>query len=125
MQGAMTTAADRQLQDTVARLSQVIAEENAALRDNKTHNLDSIIQKKSQLLLELMRLQKSLGSVDRADGNRAILARIKKELANNERLLGIHLAAARDISDTILEALRQGESDGTYGGGANAYYGRP
>ena len=117
--------ADRQLADIVSRLILVVEEENRILAQNVSQSLDSTIHKKSQLLLELMRFQKSAPVVHQPPGNLQVLGKLKSALAGNQRLLSVHLAAARDITETLLEALRQGESDGTYGGGTSAYYGTP
>lgn len=119
------TIPDRQLQDIVTRLIHVVEEENRILSHKGGQSLDATIHRKSQLLLELMRFQKAATGAVQQPANLDVLKQLKIALAGNQRLLSVHLAAARDVTDTILEALRQGESDGTYGGGTNAYYGNP
>jgi cytosine/adenosine deaminase-related metal-dependent hydrolase len=103
------------LDDIITRLTAVIQEENRILAEDREKSLESLIQKKSQLLLELLRIQKALGDMPRTDLKRQ-LESLRAVMEANQRLLSIHLSAAREISETILEALRQNDSDGTYEG---------
>ena len=48
-----------QLRDVIGRLAATIEEENHVLAERRELSLDPLIYKKSQLLLELMRAQKS------------------------------------------------------------------
>ncbi len=45
---------------------------------------------------------------------RSRLPRLRSKLSRNQELLAIHLAAAREISDVLAQAMRDAESDGTY-----------
>jgi hypothetical protein len=101
------------LGDIIVRLTAVIEEENRVLTEDREKSLESLIHKKSQLLLELLRVQKSLSDAPRSDLRRQ-LEGLRAVMEANQRLLSIHLSAAREISETILDALRQNESDGTY-----------
>lgn len=103
------------LDDIIMRLTAVIQEENRILAEDREKSLESLIQKKSQLLLELLRIQKTLGDMPRTD-LKGQLESLRAVMEANQRLLSIHLSAAREISETILEALRQNDSDGTYEG---------
>jgi hypothetical protein len=109
-----------QLRDVIARLVAAIEEENHILAERRESPLEPIIHKKSQLLLELMRAQKSCGG----DIAKPLLEKdirgFKMLMGVNQRLLSVHLTAARDVSNTILDALRQNDSDGTYAGSAYA-----
>lgn len=108
-----------QLRDVIGRLAATIEEENHVLAERRELSLDPLIYKKSQLLLELMRAQKSV-SPDFIKLNLAGEIRQLKTLMDaNQQLLSVHLAAARDVSDTILDVLRHNESDGTYAGTAH------
>jgi hypothetical protein len=108
-----------QLRDVIGRLAATIEEENHVLAERRELSLDPLIYKKSQLLLELMRAQKSVS----ADFIRLNLAgeirQLKTLMDANQQLLSVHLAAAREVSDTILDVLRHNESDGTYAGTAH------
>jgi hypothetical protein len=111
-----------QLRDVIGRLAATIEEENYILSERRELSLDPLIYKKSQLLLELMRAQKSC-SPDFVKFNLETEIRQLRSLMDaNQQLLSVHLAAARDVSNTILDVLRHNESDGTYAG--TAYLGR-
>jgi hypothetical protein len=103
------------LGDIIARLTSVIEEENRLLTEQREKSLDALILKKSQLLLELLRVQKSLAVTLPHPELAAGFQTLRAVMEANQRLLSIHLSAAKEISDTILDALRQNESDGTYG----------
>ena len=107
-----------QLRDVIGRLVATIEEENHVLAERRELSLDPLIYKKSQLLLELMRAQKSVNP----DFIRLNLAgeirQLKSLMDANQQMLSVHLAAARDVSNTILDVLRHNESDGTYAGTA-------
>jgi dsDNA-binding SOS-regulon protein len=106
----------QQLRDVFARLTSTLEEENYILQDRRDLSLDAIIHKKSQLLLELMRAQKSCSPEAVASRLAGELNDFKVLMRANQRLLSVHLAAAKDVSNTILDALRQNHSDGTYEG---------
>ncbi len=105
-----------QLRDVIGRLAATIEEENYVLTERRELSLDGLIYKKSQLLLELMRAQKSCSP----DFIRLNLGKEIRQLRSlmevNQQLISVHLAAARDVSNTILDVLRHNESDGTYAG---------
>ena len=111
-----------QLRDVIGRLVATIEEENHILAERRELSLDPLIYKKSQLLLELMRAQKSCNP-DLIKFNLGTEIRQLKSLMDvNQQALSVHLAAAREVSNTILDVLRHNESDGTYAGAA--YRGR-
>lgn len=107
-----------QLRDVIGRLITTIEEENHILEKQREMSLDSIIYKKSQLLLELMRAQKGC-SPDFLKANlEKDIRKVKSVMNVNQQLLSVHLTAAREVSNTILEVLRQNDSDGTYASSA-------
>lgn len=118
---ALHSVADRQLSDVVSRLLRVIDDENRVLTERQDQALDALIQKKSQLLLELLRVQKTINPEALQPASRNLLRSLRAALEANKRMLAINLAAAREVTDTILEALRQSESDGTYGTAYGSY----
>jgi hypothetical protein len=107
-----------QLREVIVRLVAAIEEENHILAERRELSLDSIIYKKSQLLLELMRAQKSCGEDHIKSFLGHDIRRFKNLMSVNQRLLSVHLTAAREVSNTILDVLRQNDSDGTYAGSA-------
>lgn len=118
---AQPAAIDRQLSDIISRLLRAIEEENHMLAERQGQSLDALIQKKSQLLLELLRVQKTISPETLHPLSRQLLRTLREALEANKRLLAINLAAAKEITDTILEALRLSESDGTYGSAFGGY----
>jgi flagellar biosynthesis/type III secretory pathway chaperone len=107
-----------QLRDVIGRLVATIEEENHILEERRDLSLDPIIYKKSQLLLELMRAQKSCSLEFIKSNLEKDIRQFKSVMDANQQLLSVHLAAARDVSNTILDVLRQNDSDGTYAGSA-------
>jgi flagellar biosynthesis/type III secretory pathway chaperone len=104
-----------QLRDVIARLVTTIEEENFILANQRELSLDSIIYKKSQLLLELMRAQRGCSPEFLKANLERDIKKFKMLMDINQQLLSVHLTAAREVSNTILDVLRQNESDGTYG----------
>jgi hypothetical protein len=96
------------------RLESVLGEETRTLMAGVSVDVGQFTRQKNQLLLELTCARRTCDDVGllAALGPRA--ASLKALMAANEKALAIHLAAARQISAIIVEALRQAESDGTY-----------
>lgn len=96
------------------RISSVLAEEGQLLQCGGVADFDSIIARKSHLLLELGRL---VGHLDGQTLGVAACARLKAlslELADNASLLRRHLDAVREISSIIAAAMSTASTDGTY-----------
>jgi flagellar biosynthesis/type III secretory pathway chaperone len=108
-----------QLRDVLARLAATLEEENHILEERRDLSLDPIIYKKSQLLLELMRAQKSCNPDLMKSSLEMEIHKFRSLMSANQRLLSVHLTAAKDVSNTILDVLRQNDSDGTYAGSAH------
>jgi hypothetical protein len=103
-----------QLREVIQRLVDTVTNENELLDSHCNFSLETIIQKKGQLLLDLMRAQRHIQpDLIRSQIQNDVL-RLRKVMAENQRKLAIHFAAAKDITDTILDVLRHNESDGTY-----------
>jgi flagellar biosynthesis/type III secretory pathway chaperone len=98
----------------LARLNSVIAEETAALNQRQIGELQAFTVKKNQLLFELTRALKSQSFDELDHGSASQLKELRWRLEANQKLLGTHLDAAREVSQTIIEAIRQADSDGTY-----------
>lgn len=119
-QPALSSPGVNQLREVIVRLVAAIKEENHILAERREVSLDPIIYKKSQLLLELMRAQKGCGEDHIKSFLEHDIRGFKNLMSVNQRLLSVHLTAARDVSNTILDVLRQNDSDGTYAGSAYA-----
>lgn len=102
------------IEDAIERLVQTIDQENAALESREPVDLPEINRRKSHSLLELTRRARTLppGSDvllrDRLDV-------LREKLVQNHTILGLHVAAVREISDLMANVLGEAESDGTYG----------
>ena len=104
------------LSEIINRLIAVLGEENRILDHDSSQSLEPMIQKKGQLLLELMRAQKSVHPSLVKIEIRTDILRLRHEMSVNKQKLAIHFAATKDITDCLLDVLRQNESDGTYAG---------
>lgn len=104
------------LREVIERLIAVFGEENSILDRNQNQSLDPIIQKKGQLLLELMRSQKYIHPRLALSEIRTDILRLRHEMSVNKQKLAVHFAATKDITDSLLEVIRNSESDGTYQG---------
>ncbi len=98
----------------IGRLEETVAEEIAALSDNSAADFADINRRKSQSLLEITRLARSLPLGSRGELAPRLSA-LSDALATDHRLLGLHLAASRQLSDLMIGVLHEAESDGTYG----------
>ncbi|MBI2720137.1 MAG: hypothetical protein HY245_05055 [Rhizobiales bacterium] len=98
----------------LSRLKQVLVEETAALAAGGNVVLSAFVERKHQLLRDLLSAQRNFTS----DSVRGVLApaiaEVKLCLAENQRQLGLHIDAVRQVSAIIVDAMRQAESDGTY-----------
>jgi len=99
----------------VERLHETIVGENQAIArgapvDHHAHSL-----RKSQGLLELDRLAASLVSAGASPVLRAALDGLNAVLEDNRRILSVQLEAAKTVSDIVARAIRDSQSDGTYG----------
>jgi hypothetical protein len=109
-----TPAALSAIQAALDRLEETVTMEVAALGERRPADFADINHRKSQSLLEITRLARTLpvGS----EGELApSLKKLSAALAADHRLLGLHLAASRQLSDLMIGVLHEAESDGTYG----------
>ena len=96
------------------RLENLVAAENEALEARIPVRFAETNRQKSQSLLEVTRLSRSLPPGQQAH-LQSRLGPLRDLLARNHRLLGFHLAAVREVSDLMVGVLNNAESDGTYG----------
>ena len=99
----------------VERLSAAVRAENEDLAGRRTVDYPAHNQRKSQGLLELNRIRPALANVSANTAVRAALGSLSEQLEINRRLLQTQLKAAQTISGIIARAIREGQSDGTYG----------
>jgi hypothetical protein len=106
----LTTA----LSAVLDRLEKAVSAENKALEARGPIAFADINRQKSQSLLEVTRLSRSLPPGQEVH-LKSRVATLRDLLARNHRLLGFHLEAVREVSDLMLGMLSNAESDGTYG----------
>ena len=99
---------------SIQRLEDIVEQETAALRERKVVNLKDFNDRKSQALLELMRLMRQLQGGPPSPTLAARVAVLKSKLAVNQAELQLHLEAVREVSNSLAEAIRNSDSDGTY-----------
>ena len=87
---------------------------SASLNARKAINLKDFNDRKSQALLELTRMLRTLQG---GPPNPVVAERVqglKSKLAVNQAVLKLHLEAVKEISTSLADAIRNSESDGTY-----------
>lgn len=104
----------------LTRLEETLREETAALKRQDTSALAQLFQRKSQGMLELANLQRSLGPVPVSAATRAAVASLRQSLEGNRDVLKLHVDATSELIEVFSQAIRESESDGTYDPG----YGR-
>lgn len=98
----------------LVKLIEVIEEENAALGEHRIVFHAGFTDRKNQALRELMAAQRSEYAAESARACRDLLQRLSGALRANAGLLKLHIGAVGEISDVIINGLREAESDGTY-----------
>lgn len=100
--------------DALGRVEHVIDAETAALRGLKVVDLSDFNARKSRGLLDLTRAVRALDGAILDPASSARLALLRTKLEANQAALAMHLSAAREITQTVAQAIRDSESDGTY-----------
>ncbi len=111
---ALPPAVTSALEAALDRLETTLAAEAEALDSRTEISFADLNRQKSQSLLEITRLARSLPQGPEAS-LKARLALLRTRLSANQRLLGFHLEAVREVSDLMVGILSDAESDGTYG----------
>lgn len=102
------------LEVILARLEDIIDQETTALTGRGSIDLKDFNDRKTQALLDLSRVLKHLSNFKGDQALQKRLLVIQGKLAQNSRILKMHLEAVREISSTLTSAIRDSESDGTY-----------
>ncbi len=103
------------LLNAVVRLEQVVEQETAALAERRSVELSDFSHRKSHGLLELTR---ALRHVDVRSLEPKTVERVRAlrgKLDRNRAALAMHLKAAQEVSGLVTAAIREVDSDGTYG----------
>jgi flagellar biosynthesis/type III secretory pathway chaperone len=100
--------------NSVHRLKQVLDEENRLLEGGKSADHQPFIDKKNQILRELLSLQSMNISLSAMPEIKNALLEIRPLVDRNHNLLLAHTAALSDITGLLTAAAARDESDGTY-----------
>ncbi len=99
-----------------ARLNEIIERERDTLKASPSARLDHFNDAKSRCLLEITRAVRNIDTSTPDPHLQSELRLLREKLNENRNLLAKHLEAARKVSGIVMQALRDDESDGTYGG---------
>lgn len=101
------------LDGVVEKLLATLEEEKALLNARRFNELDDIIDRKCRLIIELVRISKTVhaGSADSAPLN---ITDVRSALQENGRLLAVHLQAAESVSSLVRDSIKEESFDGTY-----------
>jgi len=101
--------------DTIARLCELLDRETAGLRQGNSGVVADARQRKAQAFMELSRALSGLPEREAKDARlRASLRDLHAKLADNARVLKIHLDALGEITAMLAAAIRDSDWDGTY-----------
>lgn len=103
------------LQASLEKLILLIEEENDLLRRHQIASHAAFTSRKNQALRELMITRAAGLPGQGAPGYQPVLERLSDVLKTNAALLKLHIAAVGEISDIIVNGIREADSDGTYG----------
>ena len=99
---------------SIQRLEDIVEQETTALRERRVVNLKDFNDRKSQALLELTRLLRTLQGASPSPALAARVGQLKSKLMVNQAVLKLHLEAVREVATSLADAIRNSESDGTY-----------
>lgn len=102
------------------RLTQLLRDENTLLARRESGFHGQFTERKTQLLRDLMVAERGCKSPSALAALAAPARLLKETLKRNQQLLAAHIQAVKEVSDIIVDALRQAESDGTYSRGGRA-----
>ena len=99
---------------TLARLRDVLAEENTVLESRSAANHEPFIARKNQILRELMVYQRSDSGILEIPGIREELQKVRGLVDRNYDLLRAHVDAMTEITSMLTDVAISEEADGTY-----------
>ena len=102
------------IEHVVRRLDDLIDREIAVIQASSACDLQHYTNRKSECLLELVRLSQSSAIAAACACIEPALASLRSKLEANARLQRVHIQAVQELTDAISEAVRDAESDGTY-----------
>ncbi len=109
------------LQATLKSLIAVVSREIEMLDAGRQELLQEFAAKKMHLLNQLEALSRISNSQAMSQENRSEITRLKNTLTVNMKKLELRIKAIRELTQTIEDAVREEESDGTYSAGHPLY----
>lgn len=104
----------RALQKISERIEAVLESERQILGRSSFDELEQVIARKDQLVLEIARLGRHvIGGILDQDG-RALLDQAARSIGANAKLLKVHIDAVGEIAGLITEICASADADGTY-----------
>lgn len=105
------------LQVCLLRLTEIVEDENAVLRNNRVVSHADFTDRKNHALRDIMAIKRAAGLGSAPSVGKPLFTRLSSALQENTKLLKLHIAAIGEISDIIVNGLRDVDSDGTYSRG--------
>ena len=102
------------LTTSLVRLEETIEAETAALLSHRLADQEEFNRRKSQGLLEITRLVRTLGDAPVGPELAGRLEGLRAKLALNQSVIEMHLRAVQEVADIMSVAIQSAESDGTY-----------
>lgn len=102
------------LQTVLSRLNFFIEQETEEIGSNKKFDFKASSEKKSRLLFELNKASRLADHTSMNETLISELQRLRKALKINEAKIRIHLSALRDVSDILVNIIKDENTDGTY-----------
>lgn len=98
----------------VLRLSELVEQETAALRNGRFSEIAEFGARKNHALLELSRMMPLPSGTEQDRVLTAKLTTLRQTLDANRSLVQKHIMAVQEVSDLIANVVQQHDSDGTY-----------
>ena len=99
---------------SISRLIEVVEEENEVLQQHRVISHSSYTDTKNHALRELLTAQRREVPAATERALQPLLRRLSRALQMNSLLLKHHITAVGEVSDIIVNSLRDADSDGTY-----------
>lgn len=96
------------------RLEETLDLETSALLARDLSNLEEFNRRKSQSLLEISRLVRTVESAALDETATKRLQVLKGKLEKNQEILERHMRAVQELANIVSNAIQSADSDGTY-----------
>ena len=102
------------LMKSLDRLEETLDLETSALLARDLSNFEEFNRRKSQSLLEISRLVRTVESAALDALATKRLEQLKAKLEKNQEILQRHMRAVQEVADIVSSAIQSADSDGTY-----------